>query len=71
MNERQQARLDYLLNEVDILEQEAAELDRSIRERRTKIEAMRTDVVRDINRFTNLGQTIDQMKDEIRSLRQL
>lgn len=70
MNERQQARLDYLLNEVDILEQEAAELDRSIRERRAKIEAIRTDVVRDINRFTNLGQTIDQMKDEIRSLRQ-
>lgn len=71
MNERQQARLDYLLNEVDILEQEVAELDRSIRERRAKIEAMRTDVIRDINRFTNIGQTIDQMKDEIRSLRQL
>ena len=70
MNERQRERLNYLLNEVAVLKQEATELDQTVRMKRAKIEAMRADVLRDINRFVNLGRAMDQMKDEIRSLRQ-
>lgn len=70
MNERQRERLNYLLNEVAILKQEVAELDQTVRMKRAKIEAMRADVLRDINRFVNLGRTMDQIKDEIHSLRQ-
>ena len=70
MNERQRERLNYLLNEVAVLKQEATELDQTVRMKRAKIEAMRADVLRDINRFVNLGRAMDQMKDEIHSLRQ-
>jgi predicted nucleic acid-binding Zn-ribbon protein len=70
MNERQRERLSYLLNEVAVLKQEATELDQTVRMKRAKIEAMRADVLRDANRFANLGRTMDQMKDEIRSLQQ-
>ena len=70
MNERQLERLNYLLNEVAVLKQKATELDQTVRMKRAKIEAMRADVLRDINRFANLGRTMDQMKDEIHSLRQ-
>ena len=70
MNERQRERLNYLLNEVAVLKQEATELDQTVRMKRAKIEAMRADVLRDINRFVNLGRAMDQMKDEIRSLQQ-
>ena len=70
MNERQRERLNYPLNEVAVLKQEVTELDQTVRMKRAKIEAMRADVLRDINRFANLSRTMDQMKDEIHSLRQ-
>lgn len=70
MNERQRERLNYLLNEIAVLKQEVTELDQTVRMKRAKIEAMRADVLRDINRFANLSRTMDQMKDEIHSLRQ-
>ncbi len=70
MNERQWERLNYLLNEVAILKQEATEPDQTVMMEHAKIEAMRADVLRDINRFVNLGRAMDQMKDEIRSLQQ-
>lgn len=70
MNERQRERLNYPLNEVAVLKQKATEPDQTVRMEHAKIEAMRADVLRDINRFVNLGRTMDQMKDEIHSLRQ-
>ncbi|MBI1658239.1 MAG: hypothetical protein IS632_05625 [Thaumarchaeota archaeon] len=76
MNERQQARLDHLLNELVALREEGAELYQTIREKRAKmsamrreIEAMRSDVLRDMNRFANLSQTMRQIEDEVRLLR--
>lgn len=76
MNERRQARLDHLLNELGVLREEGTELYQAIREKRAhmsamreEMEAMRSDILQDMNRFANLSQTMRQIEDEVRSLR--
>lgn len=36
---------------------------------REEMEAMRSDILQDMNRFANLSQTMRQIEDEVRSLR--
>jgi hypothetical protein len=75
MNERRQARLDHLLNELAVLRQEGVGYIR-LSEKRAKISAIqeemediRSDISPDMNQFANMSQTIRQIEDGVRLLR--
>lgn len=66
-----------LPNELTVLREEGAELYQTIREKRAhmsamrdEMEAVRSDILQDMNRFANLSQTMRQIEDKVRSLLQ-